>query len=249
LSKQKQAPAEEKKPILELSNVTSAVGDAKSIRLRKFTWRLFEGDVVRVKLEGHHDPRDLLSLILGLCSPVSGNIHFTGRSWLGENYRQHYQMRGQIGRVFAGAAWIQSLTVGENILLAQLHHGIKKNIIADRIEKWTRRLSGRHIATVQRSFTQRPNFVDEPILQICQLIRAVCNQPKLLLLDRPLRFLMHELRQDFISVIDELTSNGACVLWFSSGIEELELKLGSRLTQWTMNADVLESSEVRLNHE
>lgn len=244
MSTQTQEPTKLKKPILELTDVTSAIGNAKSIRFRKFSGQLLEGDVVHVNLEGHHDPRDLLSLILGLGAPISGSIRFAGQGWLGNNYREHYQMRAQIGRVFAGAAWVQSLTVGENIQLAQLHHGVKKTIIADHIEKWTQRLSGRHVTTVRRSLAERPNFVDEPILQICQLVRAVCNYPKLLLLDRPLRFLMQELRHEFISVIDELTSLGACVLWFSSGIEEHELKLGGELKQWKLTDDVLESSEV-----
>ncbi len=204
---------------------------------------------MQVNLEGHHDPRDLLSLILGLDPPLAGDIHFTGKGWLGTNYRQHYQMRAEIGRVFAGAAWMQSLTVGENIFLAQLHHGVGKSIIADRIEKWTQRLSGKYVTAVRRSLTQRPNTVDEPILQICQLIRAVCNHPQLLLLDRPLRYLLHELRHDFVTVIDELTSFGAGVLWFSNGNEEIDLKLGGQLTQWRITDDVLESSEVTLKHE
>lgn len=249
MSKLEQEVPQLKKPILELTDVTSAIGDAKSVRFRKFTGQLLEGDVVQVRLDGHHDPRDLLSLILGLSPPISGKIQFTGKGWLDKNYRQHYQMRAQIGRVFAGAAWVQSLTVGENIQLAPLHHGIKKSVIAEHIDRWTQRLSGRHITTVRRSLAQRPNFVDEPILQICQLVRAVCNRPKLLLLDRPLRFLMQELRHDFFSAIDELTSLGASVLWFSSGNEEPELKLGGQLTQWRITDDVLGSSEVQQKHE
>lgn len=243
---QEQEVTKLRKTVLELTDVTSAIGDAKSIRFRKFTGQLREGDVVQVKLEGHHDPHDLLMLILGLVSPISGNIHFAGNGWLDMHYRQHYHMRSQIGRVFAGPAWIQSLTVGENIQLAQLHHGIEKTMIADQIEKWTQRLSGRHVAAVQRSLTQRPNFVDVPILQICQLVRAVCNHPRLLLLDRPLRFLMQELHRDFFSVIDELTGLGASVLWFSSGNEELGLKLSGQLSQWSITDDVLQSSEVTL---
>ncbi len=249
MSANEQAVTNKRKPVLELSDVTSAIGEAKSIRLSNFTGQLFEGDVVQVRLGAHHDPRDLLSLVLGLGTPLAGRIQFAGKDWLGRNYRQHYQMRSQIGRIFASAAWVQSLTVGENIRLAQLHHGVGASIITDRITYWTERLSGRHLSTVRRSFAHRPTFVDDPILQICQWIRAVCNQPKLLLFDRPFRFITQDLHLAFVSVIDELANKGASVLWFSSGHEEFHLQIESRLVQWSVPGDVLQACEVPLNHE
>lgn len=249
MSTSEQATTTQKKPVLELVDVTSAVGEAKSIRLSKFTGQLFEGDVVQVKLGAHHDPRDVLSLVLGLGLPLTGKIQFTGKDWLGSNFRQHYQMRSQIGRVFASAAWIQSLTVGENLRLAQLHHGVRASIISDRIAYWTERLAGRYLSTVRRALAQRPTFVDDPVLQICQWVRAVCNQPKLLLFDRPFRFIMQDLHAVLVSVIDELASKGASVLWFSSGQEERQLQVESRLIQWSVPGDILQTSEVPRNHE
>jgi ABC-type ATPase involved in cell division len=224
---------------LELANVGFGGRRETSIRLHQFTGAIRAGEMVQVLLEPQHDPRDLVSLLLGLNRPQYGTIRFEGQDWLGNDYRRHFLMRSRIGRVYAGMAWMQNLTVRQNVQLSMLHHGQSQSVAEQTVLEWTQRLAGRRAAAVYPAMDKRPAFVEPSVLQVCQFVRAVCNQPRLLFLERPLLHLIDELFDSVVDVIDGLRDSGTSVLWFASDATDFELRFRSPVVQWSIVDDAL----------
>jgi ABC-type ATPase involved in cell division len=234
------------KPVatLELENVGFGGRRETSIRLNQFTGAIQAGELVRVLLEPQHDPRDLVSLLLGLNQPQYGTIRFEGQDWLGTDYHRHFAMRSRIGRIYAGMAWMQNLTVGQNVQLSMLHHGLSQSVAQQRVLDWTKRLSGRRAAAVYHAMDKRPSFVEPSMLQVCQFVRAVCNQPRLLFLERPLHHLIDELFEPVVEVIDDLREGGTAVLWFASESSDFGLRFRKPVIRWSIIDDALVPSFV-----
>lgn len=58
----------------------------------------------------------------GIRSPSSGRILFLGRDWAGLGPDDANALRGRIGRLVGQGAWIDDLSVEDNVLVQQLHH-------------------------------------------------------------------------------------------------------------------------------
>jgi ABC-type ATPase involved in cell division len=230
-------------PILEMDKVRFDRRDETSIRMDQFSGRIESGQLTKVTLQRRHDPRDVVSLMLGLHQPQSGSIRYDAQDWLGTDYSRHFRMRSQIGRVFAGSAWIQSLTVRDNIQLSMSHQRVSKSEIKSNINRWTKRLSGKRIASVHHAMKRRPAFVEPSVLQVCQFVRAFCNRPRLLILERPLRSLAEDFYADFMSSIQVLLSRGTAILWFAGDRQEYQVNFQAPTTQWKIENDFLTVAE------
>lgn len=242
LSKQDQSKTDPTPPILELRDASSRVKGETLIRVSGFSGTIRAGEMVAVPLDRHHDPRDLASTLQGLKPLAAGSVLFDGQSWSGNDYSRHFQMRSKIGRVFAGPAWIQNLTVRDNLYLPLLHHGIEAIGAESTISDWTKRLAGDQHDVVDRALGQRPSAVEPSILQICQLIRAVCNQPGLLILERPMRFLSEARQRALVSAVDRLRKTGTAVLYFGSRHDDMDAGFGPPIRQWQTVGSTLRST-------
>lgn len=200
------------------------------------------GELVEVDLERHHNPRDMASMIVGLNEPDAGEVLYDRKDWHGTDYSRHFQMRSEIGRVFAGSAWIQSLTLRDNIQLGMRHHGLFGFEADEKVEHWVQRLSGHQLAKVKWALKKRPSVVEPSVLQLCQLIRAVANHPRLLILERPLRFMLESLYDNFVSAIDELRAKGTAVLFFAGDRDEYQLEFRKPVLHWSIVSGSLKSN-------
>lgn len=230
-------------PILEMNQVRFDRRDETSIRMDQFSGRIESGKLTKVSLQRRHDPRDVVSLMMGLHQPQSGSIRYDAQDWLGNDYSRHFRMRSQIGRVFAGSAWVQSLTVRDNIQLSMSHQGVSKSEIKSNINHWTKRLSGKRSASIHHAMKRRPAVVEPSILQVCQFVRALCNGPRLLILERPLRSLAEGFYADFISSIEDLLSRGTAILWFAGDRQDYEVDFQAPTAQWKIENDFLTIAE------
>jgi ABC-type ATPase involved in cell division len=234
---------EDVSPILELVGVDTKSKSERAIRLQQFTGAILPGQLIHIHTGILDDSREVASLLLGLNQPVAGSIRFCGGNWQGTDYARHFEMRSRIGRVFAGSAWIQNLTIVENISLALLHRRVKLSRVKDQIDFWLNRVSGHHASTVRNSLRQRPAFVSEPILQICQIVRAFIVQPLFLLLESPLRFLPEELHDPLRNEIDAFNARGAATLWFDSQKLSGPSHLKGTMFRWSVVSHCLVTNE------
>ncbi|MEM6469928.1 MAG: hypothetical protein AAF802_10275 [Planctomycetota bacterium] len=226
-------------PVLELRRVTFRGDGESAIGFADFSARVHGGDLVRVHLGRHQDARDAVSTLLGLATPTTGSIRFGGSDWLGHRYDSHFKMRSRIGRVFSRAAWILNLTVGDNVRLPLMHHGLKLKEARAEIQQWTNRLCRSHARAIRDCMRKRPAFVEPSMLQVCQLIRAVCGSKQLLLLERPFRLLGQAFQTQFVDAVEQLRSEGVAVIWFADDRDESNGSFASVTRTWSVKGDCL----------
>ncbi len=120
----------------------------------------------------------LLHLLAGMLRPTSGTIEVNGTAINKLSGGALDAFRGNnIGVVFQKPHFIQSLTVGENIGLAQKLAG--KSFDKKSIQELLDRLN------IGKKFNKKPNKLSEGEKQRASIARAIINQPALILADEP----------------------------------------------------------------
>lgn len=230
-------------PVLELQIEREAPSRDHVPEAGEFNKKVLPGQFIYIQMDHLRDLQPYVPLLLGLESSKSGQVRFYGMDWHLISYDLQFRLRSQIGRVFAGPAWIQNLTVAENIWLAQLNQGVDRARIKERINEWLPRLAGEHAEAVSKSLGRRPAFVIEPILQICQLIRAFAFKPRMLILESPLRVLPHGLHRDLIKTIQDLNDSGCATVWFDLDRAPELLTESMTIRRWAIRNEALVDCE------
>ena len=120
----------------------------------------------------------LLHLLAGMLRPTKGTVEINGTAINKLALGKLDAFRGNhIGMVFQKPHFIQSLTVGENIGLAQKLAG--KSFEIKPIKELLDRLN------IGEKFNKKPNKLSQGEQQRASIARAIINQPKLILADEP----------------------------------------------------------------
>jgi len=149
-------------------------------------------------------------LACGLAEPTSGRVRFLGRDWRGLDADSANAMRGRIGRLVGDGAWIDYLSVLDNILLPQLHH-------TERREEALKN----DAAMLARAFglpgvpLARPSALDDDDLHRAALVRAFLGRPQLIILERATQRLYPEIMEPLVNAIRAARDRGAAVLWLA----------------------------------
>ena len=162
--------------MLKSINLSFQYSGATSISFPDFTAE--QGDQWLILGPSGSGKTTLLHLLGGLLSPSTGNITLDDLHYSAFSPAKSDKFRGEnIGIVFQKAHAVQSLSVMENLLLAQQLGGklLDKKKIMDLLE----RLQIAHKAN------QKPNRLSAGEQQRVAIARAVINQPRLILADEP----------------------------------------------------------------
>ena len=162
--------------MLKSINLSFQYSGAPSISFPDFTAE--KGDQWLILGPSGSGKTTLLHLLGGLLSPSTGNITLDDLHYSAFSPAKLDKFRGEnIGIVFQKAHAVQSLSVMENLLLAQQLGGkiLDKKKIMDLLE----RLQIAHKAN------QKPNRLSAGEQQRVAIARAVINQPRLILADEP----------------------------------------------------------------
>ncbi|WP_262249815.1 ABC transporter ATP-binding protein [Parapedobacter soli] len=120
----------------------------------------------------------LLHILSGLLKPVSGSVQIGGQELYGLSPRKLDTYRGQhIGLIFQEAHLVKSLTVKENLLIAQGFAGAE--VDNNRIQEVLAMLELGHKA---HSY---PSKLSRGQMQRAAIARAVVNHPAILVADEP----------------------------------------------------------------
>lgn len=120
----------------------------------------------------------LLHILAGLLAPSEGTVEITGQNLANLNASSLDQFRGQnIGVVFQRMHLFNTLTVGQNLLMAQFMAGIKQD--ESRVDEVLESLD---IGTKKDAY---PNELSQGQAQRVSIARAVMNRPKVILADEP----------------------------------------------------------------
>jgi len=148
----------------------------------------------------------LLHILTGIKKPFSGEVIIQDTELYKLSGRELDQFRGQnIGVIFQQAYLIKSLTVKENLFLAQTFAGFKNN--EDRIIEILTELD------IIQKINSYPAALSQGQLQRASIARAVLNKPSLLFADEPTSSLDNKNAKIVIDLLLKLSdSNGATLV-------------------------------------
>lgn len=66
--------------------------------------------------------RAFADAVAGIAAPAAGRILFLGQDWAALGPDEANALRGRIGRLVRQGAWIDDMSVADNVLVQQLHH-------------------------------------------------------------------------------------------------------------------------------
>jgi len=116
----------------------------------------------------------------GLILPVRGGARYMGRAWHRQNAEDAAALRAGIGRMSRSPTWLPTMTVAENILLAQMHHTREPR---EQLMEQAASLAGTlDLPGLPLAFPAEVSAID---LNRAAIVRALMGRPQLLILERP----------------------------------------------------------------
>ena len=168
------------KPLLELNGISKDYGDVDV--LRDVNLRLKEGEAIAIVGPSGSGKSTLLNIIGTLDRPTSGKVFFDGDDLLRLNADEIAPMRNRkIGFVFQLHHLLPQCTILENVLIPTLAAAAKGK--KDEAHSRAERLLDR-VGLGPRKL-QRPGQLSGGERQRAAVVRALINQPRLLLGDEP----------------------------------------------------------------
>lgn len=141
-------------------------------------WQINKGEQWLLLGDSGSGKTTLLHILTGILKPQSGKVTMNDTAIYELSAKALDQFRGRhIGIVFQKPHLIKSLTVNENLLLAQNFAHLPEN--QERINEVLESLA---IADKKKAF---PNELSQGQLQRVSIARAVINKPELLIADEP----------------------------------------------------------------
>jgi lipoprotein-releasing system ATP-binding protein len=218
------------KLLLELSGVSKDYGDGNV--LRDVNLRLDEGEAIAIVGPSGSGKSTLLNIIGTLDRPTSGTVFFDGDDLLRLSPEKIAPVRNsKIGFVFQLHHLLPQCTVLENVLIPTLAAAAKGRNDEARLR--AERLLD-HVGLGARKL-QRPGQLSGGERQRAAVVRALINQPRLLLADEPTGSLDHASAENLRKLIIELNRDEGVALIvvthsleFARGLERIyEMRDGS----------------------
>ena len=183
----------------------------------KLALRVAQRQCVLFRFERPQGIRMFADACCGLIAPKSGEARFLGRAWHHAGPDDRSAMRGMIGRAFTRGAWLEYLSVAENVLIQQMHH-TRRPVAELRAEA----------AALARQFglpglpTVPPDRLSLEDLERAAMVRAFLGRPRLIILEQPLREAA-DLRAPVMAAVLRAQSRGIAVLWLTAREPHVDL--------------------------
>lgn len=201
--------------MLEFNKVTISQGEYDGV-LTDVSFVLHPGEVLFVLTEAQHVNLPFCDAAQGLALPDSGDVLFGGTNWQAIPPDEQAAQRAGMGRIYGMLfPWLSNLDMDENITLRVRHHA--RRMDADIYEE------ARALALelgLDELPAKRPPQYSREILQICQCVRALLDEPKLLLVERVMPLLHVEAREHFVRVLRKRMAAGLAVIWLTANERE-----------------------------
>lgn len=141
-------------------------------------WKIKDGEQWLLLGESGSGKTTLLHVLTGILKPTQGEVNINDTSIYNLSSKKLDQFRGRnIGIIFQKPHLIKSLTIFENLALAQIFAKLPQN--EERIQEVLESLA---IADKKKAY---PNELSQGQLQRVSIARAVINKPALLIADEP----------------------------------------------------------------
>ncbi len=199
--------------LLQLENITKCydapVGNEKPVILRDVSLSVGRGETLAIIGPSGCGKSTLLNIIGALDTPTSGTVRLEGRDLREANEQELARIRNQqIGFIFQLHHLLPQCTVLENVLLPTLALGKKSdpNPARERAERLLKRVG------LDSRLAYRPGLLSGGERQRVAVVRALINQPILLLADEPTGALDQESSAELVRLLVELNQEEAVAL-------------------------------------
>jgi putative ABC transport system ATP-binding protein len=193
--------------MLQITALAKTFPNGTSLRFPD--WNVGRGEQWLLLGESGSGKTTLLHILGGLLRPASGKVVVNGTDLYVLPARALDRFRGrQIGIVFQQPHLIRSLTVEENLLLAQSFAGVGKDVV--RIREVLEALGMGH---KRKSY---PQELSQGQAQRVGIARALVNRPALVLADEPTSSLDNRNADAVIRLLSELADSEGSTLIIST---------------------------------
>ena len=203
--------------ILSFRGVSVAVPPPYEFGLEDVNLVLKTGELALISVERGHGLSPLADTAQGLIDPDRGKVCFLGKNWSDLSPAAEADTRQRIGRVFRGGGWISNLNIDENITLGQRHH---THLPVDEIYREAEKLGV--FFGLKSLPVSRPAHVRRSLLRRSGWVRAFLGDPKLILLEEPLKDAYTDALHYLMKGIAGALSRGAAILWITSDLRILD---------------------------
>ncbi|MDD4735064.1 MAG: hypothetical protein PHP44_03040 [Kiritimatiellae bacterium] len=187
--------------------------------LTDVTFALHSGEVMLVLAEARHVNLPLFDAAQGLVLPELGNVLYDGTDWSVMPPDEQAVRRAGMGRIYGiQGAWVSNLDMDENITLRVRNRALLPDTAvyeearALALELGLDELPGR-----------RPPHYSREIRQISQCVRALLDEPKLLLAECALHSMHVEAQERFMRILHKRLEAGLALIWLTANEREREL--------------------------
>ncbi|KIO74855.1 ABC transporter ATP-binding protein [Pedobacter lusitanus] len=162
--------------MISIKSVSHSYNNAHRIAFKD--WEINNGEQWLLLGESGSGKTTLLHVLTGILKPAAGEVNIDGTSVYALNSRELDQFRGRnIGIIFQRPHLIKSLTIAENLIMAQSFARLPED--HQRVNEVLESLG---IAAKKNAY---PNELSQGQLQRVSIARAVINKPALLIADEP----------------------------------------------------------------
>lgn len=199
--------------IIQLSNIRFSYDKNSALVLDIPQWQVNRGQHTFIAGESGSGKSTLLNLLSGINTANSGELVVLGESLLSMSARELDKYRAtKVGVIFQQLNLIPYLSVLDNILLAVYFGGKReKGNIESRIE-----LLASQLNLPTSILTKQASELSVGQQQRVAIIRAMINEPDILIADEPTSALDENSKSAFLSVLFELVNATDCTLLFVS---------------------------------
>ena len=162
--------------MISIKSVAHSYNDTQQISFKD--WQINDGEQWLLLGESGSGKTTLLHILTGILKPKQGEVQISDTSIYQLSSKKLDQFRGRhIGIVFQRPHLIKSLTIGENLVMAQSFANLPEN--HDRVNEVLKSLDILH------KKNDYPAALSQGQLQRVSIARAVINKPALLIADEP----------------------------------------------------------------
>lgn len=196
-------------PVLSISEAEPAPR-ATDMPEIPFALDLLPGELALIEARNPVWAAEFADLCSGLIPLARGSVRFLGHDWAALPDVRAAALRGRIGRVHGFGAWISTIGTDLNVLLPRLHH--------------SRRPAGalrEDAAGLARFFglpglpLVRPDALRPADLARAAAVRAFLGEPRLVLLENPLRGQFADLVPALLNALAAARDRGAAAIWLT----------------------------------
>lgn len=219
-------------PVVELTRVTREFMRRKHkfFAVNNVSFALNSGDFVAIVGKSGNGKSTLLNLIAGLLKPTHGSVKVCGEEISERTFSDAKMSRLRacdIGFVTQSQTLLQNLTVHDNILLpVQIAASacevskaeVSKSEVSEDLNE-TRALELCKQLHIEDLLWCYPNELSGGEMRRVMIVRALINNPKLLILDEPTGDLDVEHTRIVVKMLREAAKNGVAVLMVTHDVE------------------------------